>query len=840
VHNAGEKPNPAGIVGILQVIFTDESSITIQTDSLWKSTNREITGWQSASFIDTDWLAVSVIGPVGMEPWGEMYGFSGRRLPARWVRKEFNIEKSVKRTTVYVCGLGLSEVFINGKKMGDHVLSPALSEYPKRIYYVTHGVTSLLAKGANAIGVVLGNGRFFAPRARIPTATGTYGYPKLLLQLHIEFTDGTSQDILSDQSWKLTAEGPILANNEFDGEEYDARMELGRWSEAGYDDSRWQEAQIVNPPGGVMHSQMSEPIRVTETLKPIAVTELKPGVFIFDMGQNMVGWCRLKVNGPRGTQVTLRHAETLRPDGTLNIDNLRSAKATDMYILKGGENEVYEPRFTYHGFRFVEIEGYPGKPDISSIEGRVVNDDVESAGEFVCSNSVINRTYKNIVWGVRGNYRSIPTDCPQRDERQGWLGDRSSESKGESYIFNIAALYSKWIQDMADAQKESGSISDVCPSYWPLYNDNVTWPSSAVIIPGALLEQYADSALIRRHYPAMVRWIDYMSKYIGDSIITRDNYGDWCVPPEDPKLIHTNDPARKTAAGILSTGYFSYDLQLMSRYATVLNLPDDVRRFDALAERLKNELNKRFYNKEMGQYDNGTQTSCVLPLAFGIVPDGERQRVFDHLVDKITNETKNHVGTGLVGGQFLNRVLTDFGRSDIVYKLATNTTYPSWGYMAEMGATTIWELWNGDSGDPAMNSGNHVMLVGDLVIWLYEYLAGISPDPALPGFKHIVMRPIPAGDLTFVKATHKSPYGLISSHWKRDKDQFMWDILLPANTRATVYVPSSQGSILTEGGKNALNMNGLKFVKWENGYSVFEAGSGKYSFQSALPLDQKY
>jgi alpha-L-rhamnosidase len=393
---------------------------------------------------------------------------------------------------------------------------------------------------------------------------------------------------------------------------------------------------------------------------------------------------------------------------------------------------------------------------------------------------------------------------------------------------------------MADAQKESGSISDVCPSYWPLYNDNVTWPSSAVIIPGGLLDQYADSALIRRHYPAMVRWIDYMSKYIGDSIITRDNYGDWCVPPEDPKLIHTNDPARKTAAGILSTGYFYYDLQLMSRYATVLNLPDDVRRFDALAERLKNELNKRFYNKEMGQYDNGTQTSCVLPLAFGIVPDGERQRVFDHLVDKITNETKNHVGTGLVGGQFLNRVLTDFGRSDIVYKLATNTTYPSWGYMAEMGATTIWELWNGDSGDPGMNSGNHVMLVGDLVIWLYEYLAGISPDPALPGFKHTVMRPIPAGDLTFVKATHKSPYGLISSHWKRDKDKFTWDIVLPANTQTTVFVPSSRGSIITEGGKNALNVSGLKFVKWENGYSVFEAGSGKYSFQSALPLDQKY
>jgi alpha-L-rhamnosidase len=330
-----------------------------------------------------------------------------------------------------------------------------------------------------------------------------------------------------------------------------------------------------------------------------------------------------------------------------------------------------------------------------------------------------------------------------------------------------------------------------------------------------------------------------MSKYIGDSIITSDNYGDWCVPPEDPKLIHTNDPARKTAPGILSTSYFYYDLRLMSRYATLLHKPEDIQRFDALADRLKGELNKRYYNKEKGWYDNGTQTSCVLPIAFGIVPKEERQRVFDHLVDKIKNETNYHVGTGLVGGQFLNRVLTDFDRSDIVYKFATNTTYPSWGYMAEKGATTIWELWNGDSGDPSMNSGNHVMLVGDLVIWLYEYLAGISPDPEQPGFKHIVMRPVTAGDLTFVKATHKSPYGLISSHWQRANDQFTWDILIPPNTHATVFVPSTQSGRVTEEGKSARNSNGLKFVKWEKGYAVFEAVSGKYTFRSVLEAEQR-
>ncbi len=590
VHNAGTKPNPAGLVGRLDVTFTDGSSIVVLTDSLWKTTNREITGWQLSEFSDTGWVAAKVTGPVGMQPWGEMYSASDRRLPARWIRKEFTAEKPLRRATAYICGLGLSELYINGKRIGDHVLSPALSEYPKRVYYVTYDVTSAILNGANAVGVVLGNGRFFAPRLRQPTSTQTYGYPKLLLQLHLDYADGTSREIVSDDSWKLTTEGPILANNEYDGEEYDARKELAGWSQTGYDDSQWEQVQVVHNPEGALHSHMSVPIRVTGTLKPIAVTEPKPGMFIFDMGQNMVGWCRLHVAGPRGTKITLRHAETLGPDGMLYTENLRGATATDTYILKGGGNETYEPRFTYHGFRFVALEGYPGRPDLSLIDGRVVNDDVETAGEFNCSNPVINRTYKNIVWGVRGNYRSISTDCPQRDERQGWLGDRSSEAKGETYLFNVASHYSKWIQDMADAQADSGSISDVCPSYWPLYNDNVTWPSSAVIIPGALLDQYADSALIVRHYPAMVRWIDHMSKYITDSIITRDDYGDWCVPPEDLKLIHSNDSTRRTAGGVLATSYFYHDLRLMSRYASLLRKPADARRFDATADGLEDRL----------------------------------------------------------------------------------------------------------------------------------------------------------------------------------------------------------------------------------------------------------
>ncbi len=755
-----------------------------------------------------------------------------RRLPARWLRKEFDARRKVKRATAYLSGLGLSELFVNGKKAGDHVSSPGLTHYDERVLYVTHDVTKLLRNGRNALGVVLGNGRYFAPRTNTPAPTLTYGFPKLLLQLEVEYTDGTREVVVSDASWKLTTNGPITANNEFDGEEYDARREMPGWANAGFDDAAWSAAQVVAAPQGKLSAQMIEPIRVTGTIKPVALTEPKPGVFVYDLGQNMVGWCRIKVRGAVGTQVSLRHAETLQPDGTLYLDNLRGAKVTDVYTLKGQGEESYEPRFAYHGFRFVEVTGFPGRPKLDDLEGRVVNDDVATAGEFNCSNPLINRLYQNFVWGVRGNYRSISTDCPQRDERQGWLGDRAAESRGETFMFDVAAFYSKWVQDMADGQKPDGSMSDVNPPYWPLYSENVTWPSCTVILPGTLLDQYADAGLIERHYPSMVRWMDRMSGYITNGIISKDNYGDWCVPPEDAKMIHSKDPARKTAPEILATSYFHHCLKLMTRYANLLNKPADAKRFNELAEQLKTALNEKFYNREKGYYDNGSQTSCVLPLAFDLVPTTERKRVFGQLVRKITEETKGHVGTGLIGGQWLNRVLTDGGRADLVYTFATNTTYPSWGYMIEKGATTVWELWNGDTADPAMNSGNHVMLIGDLGIWLYEDVAGIKSDSARPGFKHIVMKPHPVGDLKFVKASHRSPYGLIGSEWRMEGGEFQWRVTVPPNSTATVHIPARSETSVTESGKPLSRTSVIASTRFENGCVVLKVEAGSYHFKS--------
>jgi alpha-L-rhamnosidase len=797
--------------------------------SAWSQPARWTMGLLQPSDWQSEWIGLAE--GKNADP-GEI---ASRRLPARWLRREFNVSRRVKRATAYFSGLGLSELYLNGQKVGDEVLSPGLTDYTKRIFYVTHDVTQLIRSGHNAVGVVLGNGRFYAPRTKTPTATQSYGFPKLCLQLEVEYTDGTREVIISDPSWKLTTDGPIRANNEYDGEEYDARLEMPGWAEAGYDDAKWRPAQSVPAPGGKLVAQMMDPIRVTGTRRPIAMTEPKPGVYVFDLGQNMVGWCRLKVRGPAGTAVSLRHAEKLKPDGTLYTANLRSARETDIYTLKGKGREIYEPRFTDHGFRYVEVSGFPGKPTLASLEGQIVNDDVAVTGGFTCSQPTLNRTYENVVWGVRGNYRSIPTDCPQRDERQGWLGDRSAESKGESYLFNIAAFYANWVQDMADSQKANGSISDVCPAYWPFYNDNVTWPSSAVIIPGMLLDQYGDTGVIARQYPCMVKWVDHLSGFIKNGIIARDNYGDWCVPPKDLKIIISNDPASKTAPEILATSYFYHCLKLMVRYATLLHKPEDAARFDTLAGQLKTALNQKFYHPKEGYYGNGSQTACVLPLAFDLVPEAERGRVFNHLVEKITVETKGHIGTGLVGGQWLNRVLTEGGRPDLVYGFATNTTYPSWGYMAEQGATTIWELWNGNTANPAMNSGNHVMLVGDFVIWLYEKLAGIQCDPGAVGFKQIIIKPTLVGNLAWVKAHYDSPYGRIVSNWKREGNTLTMEVTIPANTTATVFVPTQDADGVTESGKPAAQAEGVTFLRMENNSAVYAIGSGRYRFQSKLP-----
>jgi alpha-L-rhamnosidase len=752
------------------------------------------------------------------------------RLAARYFRKEFNIPKKVEKATLYISGLGLYEACINAERIGEQVLSPTPTDYSKVVKYNTFDVTNQLKEGNNAIGVVLGNGRFFYMRRK---NVRNFGFPRMILQLEIKYSDGSNQTIVSDNSWKATADGPILANNEFDGEEYDARKEFSGWCNAGFDDSGWLQAELVDAPGGTLEAQTNRNIKVMKTIRPVSVSEIKPGIFVMDMGQNMVGWLRMKVKGKAGDEVKLRFAELLNNDGTLSVANLRSANAIDKYILKGSDDEIWSPSFTYHGFRFVEISGFPNVPTVDNFEGLVVFDEMETTGEFETSNETINQVYKNACWGIMGNYRGMPTDCPQRDERMGWLGDRAVGSHGESFVFDINNLYAKWLDDIEQAQREDGSVPDVAPNYWSVYSDNMTWPGAYVIIANMLYEQYGDSKPIEKHYESMKKWISYMEgKYVKDSIMTKDTYGDWCMPPESPEMIHSNDPARKTDGAVLSTTFYYRILCLLGKFAVLLDKEDEAKAFAQKAEGIKNAFNNRYFNKSTKQYSNNTVTANLLPLCYGMTPDEYKEDVFKNIIDKTMGECKGHVSTGLVGMQWLMRGLSEYGRSDIAYKIATNRDYPSWGYMIEKGATTIWELWNGDTANPDMNSGNHVMLLGDLLVWFYEYLAGIQNSPTGVGFDEIVMKPYTVDGLNYVKASYKSARGLIKSEWTKDNGQFSWNITVPCNSTATVYVPiTTNKSKVTESGKKATSSKGVKFLRLTDKYRVFKVGSGNYSFR---------
>lgn len=753
------------------------------------------------------------------------------RLAARYFRKEFEAGQKPEKATLYISGLGLYQLYINGRKIGDQELSPTVSDYSKVVKYNTFDVTKELNQGKNVVATVLGNGRYFSMRRKPLREERHFGFPRMMLQLELEYANGKKEVIISDDSWKVTAEGPIRANNEFDGEEYNALMEMPEWNKSGFDDSKWLQAELVESPGGKLEAQLNRNIRVMDLVKPTGITQPRPGMYILDMGQNMVGWVSMKVKGKAGDRVQLRFAEALKDDGTLYMDNLRSALVTDIYTLKSTETEIWEPAFTYHGFRFVEITGYPGTPTVNDFEGKVIHDEMEITGTFETSNPTINQIYKNAYWGIRGNYRGMPTDCPQRDERQGWLGDRAVGSQGESFIFNVNNLYAKWLDDIEQSQLETGSIPDVAPNYWSVYTDNMTWPGAYVIIANMLYEQYGNKEPILKHYESMKKWLNYMrEKYMVDHIMTKDRYGDWCMPPESPELIHSKDPSRITAASVLGTTFYYRILGLMERFAYLQNKPDEAKAFAEEAVIIKNAYNDKFFDSSTGRYDNNTVTANLLSLCYGMVPEGFEQKVFDNIVDKTVTDFNGHVSTGLVGIQWLMRGLSDYGNTGLAYQIVTNRDYPSWGYMIENGATTIWELWNGNTANPAMNSHNHVMLLGDLIVWFYEYLAGIQNDPGSAGFKKIVMRPYLVKELDHVNAAYHSVRGLIKSSWHKHGEQIHWDITIPCNTTATVYIPASGKNRVMESGKKAASSDGVKFVRMDGKYAVFEIGSGSYSF----------
>lgn len=761
---------------------------------------------------------------------------------------EIEIEKDVLSARVYIAGLGYYELSINGEKAGNHVLDTAWTDYGKRVLYSTYDVTEFLKKGENVAGVILGCGWF----GFLYCKTEPYML-KMIFQMEIQFRDGTSMSILSDDKsgWLVSNNGPIVRNSIYDGETYDARLEMPGWDSPGFDISasgnNWKMPVLTEGPGGVMVSQTIEPIKVIMDIKPVDIISPKPGVYVFDLGQNIAGWAKLRVQGQCGTKVIMKFAELLYKDGTINRENIRAAKAEDTYILKGGDMEFYEPRFTYHGFRYVQVEGYPGQPDLNSITGRVVRSSVEPAGSFNCGNDMINRIHKAVVWTEGNNIHGLLTDCPQRDERVGWLNDATVRVEEALYNFNLARLLTKWERDIADTQlSDTGAIADTAPY---IHGGRPADPvcSSYLIIPWLVYLHYGDKRILEEHYSGMKKWVELLISEADNYIVNRSLYGDWASPVS--QTVEGSGGAgsvsAKTPGSLISTGFFYCDSVIMAKIAGVLGIGSDEKQFRELSDQIKNAFNKKFFDEDRKQYATGSQASNAFPLYLGIVPTRYKNDVVQNLVKDVMETNNGHLTTGNLCTRYIMDVLAEEGFIDVAFTIACQTTYPSWGYMIENGATTIWERWEYVTGGEmcAMASHNHPMY-GSVDAWFYKILAGIKLSEECPGFEKVIIKPyIPKG-LDYAEGTVKTLRGLIKSSWRKENDSILLNVTIPFNSSAEVYIPFAfmkKDEVLVSVKGRKIWKNGILpglpegIIKGEikENYIVFVVSSGTYSFRSS-------
>lgn len=780
---------------------------------------------QPSPWSEVHWWEMGLLSP---EDWfAEWIGLRDETAPPPcvYLRKPFTLGKPVRRARLYATALGVYELRLNGRRVGDHILAPEWTNYRRRVLYQTYDVTNLLTRGENAIGAILGDG-WYIGELGWQLQRNNFGEPpaRLLVQLEIELEDGSVQHVASDGSWKATNQGPIRYSGLYAGELYDARMEMPGWDQAGFADEAWQSAEVFADPGIVRNAQMHPPIRITQELKPISVSEPTPGVHVFDLGQNMVGFCRLRASALAGTKIQLRHAEVLNPDGTIYVDNLRKAKATDIYIAKGEGVETFVPHFTYHGFRYVELTGFPGKPDLDTITGLVVHSDAPRSATFITSSEMVNQLYQNIVWGQRGNMHSVLTDCPQRDERLGWMGDAQIFVRTACMNMDMAAFLTKFVRDMADSQLPNGAYTDVSPyvsASGALPPAGApAWMDAGVIVPWTVYQCYGDTRLLERHFDSMARYVDYLdvNNPSGLWVSCRGNdYGDW-VP--------ANSVTDKT---MLATLYFFYSASLVAQAARILGREEAARKYQAIANRVRRAFNAHYLKDD--HYDRATQTIHALVLGMGVVPARARASVARDLVADIERRGW-HLSTGFVGTKWLLPALSDNGYDEVAQRLLLNRDYPSWGYMIEKGATTIWERWNSDTMGPEMNSRNHFAF-GSVGEWLFRYLAGIDIAPNGAGYRKIVIYPRPGkpeGELNYVKAIYESIHGPIVSEWRITPERFELNVQIPANTQATVYIPAVSAARVMESGKPLRQAEGVSYVKTVRGRVVCEVGAGTYAF----------
>lgn len=794
----------------------------MQKPSDWSGINY----WQTGLFNASDWKAKWIVPG---------YKEDSVMRPSPMFRKQFSSGKAIANATAYISAHGMYEAEINGNRVGDAYLTPGWTAYQQRIQYQSYDVTKLLASGSNVIGVTLGNG-WYRGTIGFSNNINTYGKDiSLLFQLSIKYTDGSSEVINSDETWKSST-GPIIYSEIYNGETYDARLEKPGWSKTGYDDSQWTGVKTTDFSKDVLVGTYNEPVRKHEVFQPVKFITTPKGEKVVDFGQNLVGWAILKVKGPEGTSITLSHAEVLDKEGNFYTTNLRAAKAQNTYILKGNGEEVFEPHFTWQGFRYVKVEGFPGEIKPENISAVTLYSDMEPTGTFSTSNPLINQLQHNIQWGQRGNFLDVPTDCPQRDERLGWTGDAQAFSRTASFNMNVKNFFTKWLKDL-EADQVNGAVPFVIPNILGKNSVNSAgWADVATIVPWNMYLAYGDKRILENQYSSMKAYVESIKRVSKNDLWNSGfHFGDWLFyRPDDDN----DGRAAVTDKYLIAQCFYANSVQLLINAAKVLGKNDEASQYSELLGRIK----KAFVNEYLtpsGRLVSSTQTAYVLALNFDMLPEDLRSQAAERLVENVKNYNY-HLTTGFLGTPYLCHVLSRFGYPDIAYKLLLQETYPSWLYPVKMGATTIWERWdgikpNGTFQTPDMNSYNHYAYgaIGD---WMYRVMVGMDTYQDEPGYKHIRIKPVTSGGFDFAEASLLTYYGNLHAGWKTENGKIIMDIEIPANTKANVYIPGLNVTDITESGKPLNQNKDLQIGKTADGYIEVMAGSGIYHFVASKPL----
>ena len=755
--------------------------------------------------------------------------------PSPMFRKQFSTAKKIKSARVYITSHGLYEAFINGKRVGDSYLTPGWTSYNKRLQYQVYDVTSLVSQGNNVLGVHLGSG-WYRGYLAWQDSKNLYGrHIDLLLQLAVTYTDGSTDQIISDESWRSST-GAIRYSEIYNGEINDARLEKTGWLTSSYDDGQWSNVTVQDLPKDQIIATVNEPVKKHEPFPAKKIFRTPKGELVVDFGQNLVGMVQLKVSGKAGDSIKIYHAEVLDKAGNFYTENLRVARQENIYILKGEGTESFEPHFTFQGFRYAKLVGFPGELKPENISAVALYSDMPPSGTFSTSNPLLNQLQHNIQWGQKGNFLDIPTDCPQRDERLGWTGDAQVFARTAAFNMDVHNFFRKWLKDLAADQTATGAIPHVIPNVLGQNSSgSAGWADAGVIIPWTMYIHYGDTGILEQQYTSMKNWIGFMQKNSTNFLWNKGfHFGDWLFyrPGDD-----NDGRAAVTDKYLISQCFFANSTQLLLNAATVLGKTDDVKTYSELLKNIKDAYVKE-YVTPTGRLVSSTQTAYVLALHFDMLPEELRKQAAERLAQNV-KDYNNHLTTGFLGTPYLCHVLSRFGYTDVAYKLLLQETYPSWLYPVKMGATTIWERWDGQKPDstfqtPGMNSFNHYAYgaIGD---WMYRVVAGIDTDESTPGYKKIKIMPHIGGNLTEVKADYQSDYGPISSHWKTDEQRLQFNVEIPANTTAKIYIPAANAEAVTENNKPLSSVKEIRVIGKEGEYLVIETGSGKYSFTTAKP-----